>query len=73
MEYIEDNLIHDIDYTIIAKIMNCSEWEIRRMFSFLSQMSLSEYIPNRRLTEAADDIKRCTKNYVNKKYISKCV
>lgn len=67
MEYIEDNLIHDIDYTMIAKIMNCSEWEIRRMFSFLSQMSLSEYIPNKRLTEAADDIKRCTEKLCKQK------
>ncbi len=61
MEYIEENLTHDIDYAIISKRINCSEWEFRRMFSFLSQMSLSEYIRNRRLTKAAYDIQKGSK------------
>lgn len=57
MEYIENNLMNAVDIKDICKIMNCSEWEFRRLFSFLTQMSLSEYIRGRRLTMAADQIK----------------
>jgi len=58
LDYIENNLSCDIDYYIMAKIMNCSEWEFRRIFSFFAQISLSEYIRRRRLTMAAIDIKK---------------
>ena len=57
IDYIEDNLSCDIDYSVAAKMMNCSEWEFRRIFSFLAQISLSEYIRRRRLTLAAKDVK----------------
>lgn len=57
LDYIENNLSGDIDYYVAAKIMNCSEWEFRRIFSFLAQIPLSEYIRHRRLAIAAIDIK----------------
>ena len=57
IDYIENNLSCDIDYYVAAKIMNCSEWEFRRIFSFLAQIPLSEYIRHRRLVMAAIDIK----------------
>lgn len=56
MEYIENNLSNKIDYYVAAQFMNCSEWEFRRIFSFLAQIPLSEYIRRRRLTVAALDI-----------------
>lgn len=56
LEYIENNLSVEIDYLAAAKFMNCSEWEFRRVFSFIAQISLSEYIRRRRLTMAASDI-----------------
>lgn len=58
LDYIEKNLSCDIDYYVAAKIMNCSEWEFRRIFSFLAQIPLSEYIRRRRLAMAAVDIKK---------------
>jgi len=58
LDYIENNLACDIDYCAAAKIMNCSEWEFRRIFSFLAQIPLSEYIRRRRLVMAAIDIKK---------------
>ena len=58
LDYIENNLSCDIDYYVAAKIMNCSEWEFRRIFSFLAQIPLSEYIRRRRLAMAAIDIKK---------------
>ncbi|MBF4692106.1 helix-turn-helix domain-containing protein [Fusibacter ferrireducens] len=56
MDYIENNLSSKIDYNSVAQLVNTSEWEFRRVFSFLAQMSLSEYIRNRRLTVAVLDI-----------------
>lgn len=56
MDYIEDNLTNKIDYNTAAQLMNCSEWEFRRIFSSLAQIPVSEYVRNRRLTAAAQDI-----------------
>jgi AraC family transcriptional regulator len=53
MEYIEENLENDIDFSQAARIACCSEYYFRRMFSFLAGMSLSEYVRSRRLTVAA--------------------
>lgn len=58
MEYIENNLSNKIDYNLAAQFMNCSEWEFRRIFSFLAQIPLSEYVRHRRLTVAALDIQK---------------
>lgn len=57
LAYIEDHLTEDIDYHEISKIAYCSEYHFKRMFSFLSGISLSEYIRRRRLTLAALDLK----------------
>lgn len=57
IEYIEDNLSSEIDYVTLAQFMNCSDWEFRRMFSFIAQIPLSEYIRRRRLTMAAMDVR----------------
>lgn len=55
--YIENHLTEDIDYAEIGKIAYCSEYHFKRMFSFLSGISLSEYIRRRRLSLAAFEIK----------------
>ena len=57
MEYIEEHLTEDIDYSEISKIAYCSEYHFKRIFSFLSGVGLSEYIRRRRLTLAALDLK----------------
>lgn len=58
IDCIENNLFKadNIDYLTAAQIMNCSVWEFRRIFSFLAQIPLSEYIRRRRLTMAAVDV-----------------
>lgn len=53
MTYIEANLDSDIDFTQVARLAGCSEHHFRRTFSFLSGMSLSEYIRRRRMSQAA--------------------
>jgi AraC family transcriptional regulator len=57
MDYIEQNLLEDIDFQQVAKISLCSEYHLKRMFSFLAGIPLSEYIRNRRLTLAAMELK----------------
>lgn len=57
LAYIEEHLTEEIDYSKISKIAYCSEYHFKRMFSFLSGISLSEYIRRRKLTLAALDLK----------------
>ena len=56
MSYIEDNLTEEIDFKEAARLALCSEFHFKRMFSFLSGVSLSEYIRRRRLTLAAFEL-----------------
>ncbi len=53
LAYIEANLTGEIDFQEVARLSCCSEYHFRRMFSFLSGISLSEYIRRRQLTLAA--------------------
>jgi AraC family transcriptional regulator len=57
MRYIEDNLDGAIDFQRVAQLAGCSEYHFRRMFSFLSGMSLGEYIRLRRLSQAALELR----------------
>lgn len=57
MAYIESHLTEDINYKTVAMTVGCSEWEFRRLFSFLAQMPLSEYIRRRRLTVSIEAIR----------------
>lgn len=56
LKYIEEKLTEEIDFQNVAKIALCSEFHFKRMFSFLSGISLSEYIRRRRLTLAAFEL-----------------
>ncbi len=56
IDYIENNLTGMVDFNIAAKLVGCSTWEFQRIFSFLTHVSLSEYIRQRKLTLAAQDI-----------------
>jgi AraC family transcriptional regulator len=56
IEIIEDQLTENIDYTSLSKTAECSTYEFSRIFSFITEMSLSEYIRKRRLSIAALDI-----------------
>ena len=57
LEYIEENLTDELDYSQISKIAFCSGYHFKRMFSFLAGISLAEYIRRRRLTLAAIELK----------------
>lgn len=54
--YIEENLTETLNMKEVARIACCSEYHFTRMFSFLSGITLSEYIRRRRLTLAAMEL-----------------
>jgi len=56
VSYIEDNLADEIDEAILAKITCCSMHQFGRVFSYVCDMSLAEYIRRRRMTLAAADL-----------------
>ncbi|WP_105615317.1 AraC family transcriptional regulator [Vallitalea okinawensis] len=56
IDYIEKHLIDDLDYEEVAKIACCSVYHFQRMFSFIVDIPLSEYVRRRRLTLAALEI-----------------
>lgn len=56
MDYIESNLTGEISYDKAARIACCSTYHFQRMFSFIADVPLSEYIRRRRLTMAAFEL-----------------
>lgn len=56
LAYVEDNLTDEINPEVLAKIANCSSYNFYRMFSFITGISLTEYIRRRRLTLAAIEL-----------------
>ena len=53
MNYIEEHLQDEIKYEEIAKLACCSTYHFQRMFAYMANMPLSEYIRRRRMTMAA--------------------
>ncbi|WP_338553252.1 AraC family transcriptional regulator [Paenibacillus sp. KS-LC4] len=56
MEYVEAHLSEAIDYDQVARIASCSTYNFQRMFSFITNVPLAEYIRRRRLTLAAFEL-----------------
>ncbi|MGW6443954.1 AraC family transcriptional regulator [Lentzea sp. NPDC055074] len=56
MARIEDDLEGEVDVKVLARIAETSEYHLRRMFSALAGIPLSEYIRRRRLTKAANEV-----------------
>ncbi|MDR9746175.1 helix-turn-helix transcriptional regulator [Paenibacillus taichungensis] len=56
LDYIEINLVSEIELKEIAKSACCSSHQFQRMFSFITNVSLAEYIRRRRLTLAAIEL-----------------
>lgn len=56
VNYIEEHLVDEIDYKQVAKIACCSNFHFQRMFSYIAEVPVSEYIRRRRMTMAAVDL-----------------
>jgi len=56
MDYIEDNLTDDLSLEKISQYAGVSDYHFRKIFFYLAGMPLSEYIKNRKLSEANKDL-----------------
>lgn len=57
LDYIESNLSGNIDLSVAAQKACCSEYHFTRMFSFITNIPLNEYIRRRRMTLAGFELK----------------
>lgn len=56
MDYIENTICEKTDYEAIAKVACCSVYHFQRMFTFMTDITLSTYIRRRKMTSAAYDL-----------------
>ena len=56
VEYVEEHLMDEIDIAGLSSSLGTTEYHLRRMFSSLAGMPLSEYIRRRRMAVAAAEI-----------------
>lgn len=56
IEYIEQHLESEVSLGMIAEYAGVSDFHFRTLFRYLSGMTLSEYIKNRRLSEAGNQL-----------------
>ena len=54
--YIESHLTEDPDPEQLGRIAGCSAYHFQRMFLYLTDMTLTEYIRRRKMTLAAADL-----------------
>lgn len=65
INYIEEHITEEIDYEQIAKVACCSTYHFQRMFAYMANVPLSEYIRRRRMSLAAVDLQDSDKKIVD--------
>ncbi|MEV4411338.1 AraC family transcriptional regulator [Catellatospora sp. NPDC049609] len=58
VDLVEQHLTEELDVSGLARTLGTTEYHLRRMFSSLAGMPLSEYMRRRRMTVAAADVVR---------------
>ncbi|RQX00628.1 AraC family transcriptional regulator [Micromonospora inaquosa] len=58
VDLLEEHLTEEFDVNAVARTLGTTEYHLRRMFSSLAGMPLSEYVRRRRMTVAAADVVR---------------
>ena len=56
VNYIEENITEELDYAQAARTACCSTYHFQRMFTFMTNITLSEYVRRRKMTLAAFDL-----------------
>lgn len=64
MTYLEEH-IEEVDISRAAQIACCSPFHFQRMFSYLAEVPLSEYIRRRRMTRAVFDLQNGTQRILD--------
>lgn len=57
VEYMEAHLLEKIDYEKVAETANCPAYHFQRMFFYMTNISVSEYIRRRNFLGIAGDRK----------------
>lgn len=61
LDYLEENLIGEVDYDQAAALAGCSTFHFQRIFSYMAGVPLAEYLRRRRMTGAAFDLQNGAK------------
>ena len=56
VKYIEDNICDDIELEKVSKVTNYSPYHFGRLFYYITDMPISEYIRRRKLSLAAMEL-----------------
>ncbi len=56
IDYMEEKLTEEIDYAVIAEKAYSSSFHFQRTFNILTNMTVGEYIRNRRLSQAGEEL-----------------
>ncbi|MBE6069560.1 MAG: AraC family transcriptional regulator [Clostridium lundense] len=56
IDYIEEHLTDDLSLELISEYAGVSDYHFRKIFFYISGLTLSEYIKNRKLSEANKDL-----------------
>lgn len=65
IDTIEESLETQIDYNDLAKVIGTSSYTMQRIFAFLVGITVTEYIRKRRLSKAAEDLKRTNQKIID--------
>ncbi|MGX9756905.1 AraC family transcriptional regulator [Clostridioides difficile] len=65
INYIEENITKEIEYKQLAKIACCSTYHFQRMFAYMADVPLSEYIRRRRMSLAAVELQNDNKKIID--------
>lgn len=65
LEWIENNLYHELSVGIVADKSGYSKWHLQRMFKTHTGLTISQYIKLRRLCRAAFDLKFSHKKIID--------
>ena len=65
IEYIENNLDKEISNDEAARIACCSTYYFQRMFTYVTGISLAEYIRRRRMSQAAFELQRTEQKVID--------
>lgn len=65
MEYLEEHMMEEISYEKAARIACCSTYHFQRMFAYMANVPLSEYIRRRRMSLAAEDLQSSDEKIVD--------
>lgn len=58
IDYIENHITDNIDLNYLSSLACCSVFNFQRMFNFIAEISIAEYIRKRRLTLAGIDLQK---------------